>query len=150
MIVETRFTAALREGAEVPPPSVEFTPIGGGSDAHLVGPGGDIVLNYVSPTRFRQLESSRRDQHIRRRAASPLLNRPLEILSSLEQFVAQPVMIAYSRSLGSMALWEESIHVNGRGPWYYSYKLHGEKPPDGRVPIFRMSVAGLLDHVRAE
>jgi hypothetical protein len=149
-IVETRLTARLREGAEIPPASVPFTPVGDGSDAKIISVGGDVNLFFVSPVIFRQLDGNRIVviNTFKAEETSPLLGRPLDAIGTLQQLVAHPVMIVWGRSVATLTLWEVSIHVNGRGPWYYSYQLRENRVPEGQVPILRVPLEGLLDRVR--
>ena len=56
--VEARWTCSLKPSAALPPSEVEFTPVGG-SSAYLVGEGGRARLTFISPVRFRGVESDR-------------------------------------------------------------------------------------------
>lgn len=138
IVVEGRLTALLKEGAAIPPASVDFTPIGGGSDGKLVGPGGEFTLKYVSPTVFRRLEGNRIVvvNTFSLPASSALVGRPVSSLESLEQVHVPVVTIVYREALDVYSLAEVTISVNGRAPWYYSWKLLPGKFQGGMVLHF--------------
>lgn len=141
--IEFRLTMTIRDGVELPPSSVDFMPIGSGSDAQFIGPSGPFTLSYVSPTVFRRLESNRIVviNIFTLGSASELMGRPIASLGSLEQLHAPGVTIGANHALfDTMTLAEASVSVNGRSPWYYAWKLpQGAKFQPG--PILKFPLA---------
>jgi hypothetical protein len=123
--VEGRLTATLKEGAEIPPASVQFMPMGGGADARLVGPSGEFTLDYVSPTIFRRLEGNRIVvvNTFSLPPSSALVGRPISSLQTAEQVHTPVVTIVYGKALDEYSLGEVTISVNGGAPWYYAWKM---------------------------
>lgn len=136
--IEGRLTATLVDGAELPPSSVPFMPIGPGAEGKLIGPLGEFTLNYVSPTVFRRLEGNRIVvvNTFSLPASSGLVGRLVSSLQSLEQVHVPVVTIVYGNALDEYLLGEVTVSVNGRSPWYYAWKMPQDKFQNGLILRF--------------
>jgi hypothetical protein len=144
IVVEARLTATLRTGAEIPPSTVPWIPLGGAT-AIAEGPAGSFPLEFVSPVVFRHQEGDR-IVVVNRFAAdrgSDLLSRPISMLSALTTLKIPVQVIVYGRSLDVLTLFEVSVSVNGRDPWYYRYEIGNTPIAAGQSPEITIPLKGL-------
>lgn len=140
--VEGRLTCDLKDGAELPPSSVDFVPIGDAA-AHLIGSSGNFSLAFVSPVVFRRQQDGKMIV-INTFAASPasdLMNKPFQALAALDTLQVPSVTVAWGHSIKSMSLFEVTVTINGSIVWYYPYRLGEISFQEG--PAFKIPIDGL-------
>jgi hypothetical protein len=115
IIVETRLTYELRDGAEVPPDEIPFVTVGD-ANSYLVGPDGNVRLDFISPVGFRMRRDGRIVviNHFSLQTNSDLYGSPVESLKNFD-YISLPVITAdYGSSLNKLVFFKASLSVNGQ------------------------------------
>jgi len=136
--VEARLTCSLKPGAALLPSEVEFAPVGG-SSAYLVGAGGRARLIFISPVRFRGVESDRVTVLNRFALGSGdgLRHRPVDALTAFDTLEVPIITVVYGNALESMQLLEVTLSINGDAVWYraWNYSDQFQGGPVFTIPL---------------
>ena len=120
IIVETRLTYELRDGAEVPPDEVPFI-TEGDANSYLVGPDGNVDLDFISPVRFRMQHGGRIVviNHFSLQSSSDLYGSPVKNLKNFDFIAIRFITADYGSSLDKMVSFEAFLAVNGQNILHY-------------------------------
>jgi hypothetical protein len=127
--LEARLTCTLKEGAELPPSTVDI--YSGFGKASLEGPAGLVEFAHQSPVEFRH-ESGQIVviNHFYINSGEALIGQPIFRLANYDKLTVPNTTITYADSLDEMRLAEVTMIVNGTKTWYRSFRLNGKFDPN--------------------
>ena len=135
--LEARLTCTLIPGAELPPETVSFMPIGD-SHAYLERPGTRVRLAFVSPVVFRRTDDGVTVINTFALGTSgPLVSQPRDVLRSYSVLSVPIVTVVHGGALQQIRLLEVSLRINGDIAWYQSwtYDVPFQQRPRFSVPL---------------
>jgi hypothetical protein len=120
IVVKTRLTYELRDGAELPPDEVPFT-TAGDANSYLVGPDGNVGLDFISPVGFRMQPDGRIVviNHFSLQSSSDLYGSPVKNLKNFDFLAIRFITADYGSSLEKMVSFEAFLSVNGQNILHY-------------------------------
>lgn len=115
IIVETRITYELRDGAEVPPYEVPFIAVGD-ANSYLAGSDGNVRLDFISPVGFRMQHDGRIVviNHFSLQNSSDLYGSPVKNLKNFDSIAIRFITADYGSSLEKIVSFEAFLAVNGQ------------------------------------
>jgi hypothetical protein len=122
--VKTRLTYELRDEAEVPPAEVPFTTVGD-ANSYLVGPDGNVRLDFISPVGFRMRTDGRIVviNHFSLQSSSDLYGSPVKNLKNFDFLAIRFITADYGSSLEKMVSFEAFFAVNGQNILHYQIPI---------------------------
>jgi len=122
IMVETRITYELKDGAELPADKVPFVP-SLDAKAYLQSPDGNVGLDFISPVGF-MMQDDRHIvviDHFSLQDSSDLYESPIESLQKFDSISIPFITAGYGSSLKKMIFFEVSLVVNGQNILHYQW-----------------------------
>ncbi len=138
LVVEGRLTCTQKSGTQLPPPKVEFLPVGGGF-AELTGSGGSIRMQFISPVLFRRVDPDLTViiNRYEMRSSEVLVGRPSEQLKKYANLTLPFITVTFGDLFEKIRQLEVIVILNGNEKWYgcYEYDTDFLKGPSFQVSL---------------